>query len=136
MVKLFFRNRMINILWNLNKLATIFIVIACITWWEGIEMLEVFAYYTAVQFTDQNWYLKTCIVFYDRIRCVMVCKIGFTNWNVKIALLRPSMVVTYYIKLFRTWADRRSSFLMSLLLLVAETKTIVEKIEELDIKTL
>ena len=31
------------------------------------------------------------------------------------------MVVTYYIKLFRTGADRHNSILMSLLLLVAET---------------
>ena len=52
----------------------------------------------------------------------MVCKIGFTNWNIKIALLRASMVVTYYIKLFRTGADRYNGILMSLLLLVAEKK--------------
>ena len=52
----------------------------------------------------------------------MVCKIGFTNWNVKIALLRAPMVVTYYIKLFRTGADRYNGILMSLLLLVAEKK--------------
>ena len=32
------------------------------------------------------------------------------------------MVVTYYIKLFRTGADRHNGILMSLLLLVAETK--------------
>ena len=51
----------------------------------------------------------------------MVCKIGFTNWNAKIALLRASMVVTYYIKLFRTGADRHNGILMSLLFLVAET---------------
>ena len=30
------------------------------------------------------------------------------------------MVVTYYVKLFRTGADRRNGILMSLLLLVAE----------------
>ena len=53
----------------------------------------------------------------------MVCKIGFTNWNAKIAPLRASMVVTYYIyiRLFRTGADRHNGILMSLLLLVAET---------------
>ena len=50
-----------------------------------------------------------------------VCKIGFTNWNAKIAFLRASMVVTYYIKLFRMGADRRNGILMSVLLLVAET---------------
>ena len=52
----------------------------------------------------------------------MVCKIGFTNWNVKITLSRASMVVTYYIKLFRTEDDRRNGILMSPLFLVAETK--------------
>ena len=41
--------------------------------------------------------------------------------NAKITLLRASMVVTYYVKLFRTGADRHSSILMPLLLLVAET---------------
>ena len=51
----------------------------------------------------------------------MVCKIGFTNRKAKIAFLRASMVVTYYIKLFRTRADRHNGILMSLLLLVAET---------------
>ena len=54
----------------------------------------------------------------------MVCKIGFTNWNGKIALLRASMVVTYYIKLSRTGADRHNGILMSLLL-VAETITVI-----------
>ena len=50
----------------------------------------------------------------------MVCKIGFTNWNGKIALSRASMVAAYYIKLFRTEIDRHNGILMSLLLLVAE----------------
>ena len=45
----------------------------------------------------------------------------FSVKNRKIALLRTSMVFTYYIKLFRTDADRRNSILMTLLLLVAET---------------
>ena len=74
---------------------------------------------TVVHFPDQNWISKTVYC----IKCVMVCKIGFTNWNAKIALLGASMVVTYYIKLFRTEADRRSGILISLLILVAETKT-------------
>ena len=65
--------------------------------------------------------LKPCIVFHDRTRCVMVCKIGFTNRNAKIALLCASIVVTYYIKLFRTGADGHNGILMSVLLLVAET---------------
>ena len=41
--------------------------------------------------------------------------------NGKIALVRASMVVTYYIKLFRTGADRHNGILMSLLLQVEET---------------
>ena len=53
----------------------------------------------------------------------MVCKIGFSNWNAKIALLRAPMVVTYYIKLFRTGSDRHNGILIPLVLLVAETKT-------------
>ena len=88
-------------------------------WWQGMEMLEIFACLTlaAVHFVDQNWIPKTVCC----VRCVMVCKNGFTNWNAKIALLRVSMVVTYYIKLFRTGADRRNGILMFLLFLVAET---------------
>ena len=90
------------------------------SWWEGMEKLDIFTYCTVTVacFTDQNWITKTVYC----IRCVMVCKIGFTNWNAKIALLRASMVVTYYIKLFRTGTDRHNGILMSLLLLVAETK--------------
>ena len=96
-------------------------------WWEEMEMLEIFAYRTVavVHFTDQNWISKTVYC----IRCVMVCKIGFTNWNAKIALLRTSMVVTYYIKLFRTGDNRHNGILMSLLLLVAETKIKNKKIK-------
>ena len=77
----------------------------------GMEMLEIFAYRTvaAVRFTDQNWVPKTVYC----IRCVMVCKIGFTNWNAKIARLRAPMVVTYYIKLLRTGVDRHKGILMS-----------------------
>ena len=40
--------------------------------------------------------------------------------NGKIVLVRESMVLVYYVKLFRTGAERRNSILMSLLLLVAE----------------
>ena len=88
-------------------------------WWEGMEMLGIRAYRTVavVHFTDENWIPK----FVYCIRCVMVCKIGFTNWNSKIALLRAFMVVTYYVKLLRTGADRHNGILMSLVLLVAET---------------
>ena len=53
----------------------------------------------------------------------MVCKIGFTKCNAKIALLRGSMVLTSCIKLFQTGADRHDGILLSLLLLVAETNT-------------
>ena len=76
-----------------------------------MEMLEIFAYRTVavVHFTDQSWIPKT--VYY--IRCVMVSKIGFTNWKAKIALFRASMVVTYYIKLFWTGADIQRYFYVS-----------------------
>ena len=88
-------------------------------WWEGMKRLEIFAYRTAavVHFTDQNWIPKT--VYY--IRRVMVCRIGFTTRNAKIALLPTSMVITYYIKLFRRGADRHNGVLISLPLLVAHT---------------
>ena len=68
-------------------------------------MLEVFAYrtVTVVHFTDQGCISKTVYL----IRCAMVCKIYYTNWNAKVALLRSSMVVTYYIKLFRTGVNRQ-----------------------------
>ena len=46
--------------------------------------------------------------------------------NRKIAFSRASMVVTYYIKLFRTGTDRHNGILMSLHLLVAETMNYVE----------
>ena len=39
----------------------------------------------------------------------------------KITLVRAPVVVIYFIKLFRTWADRHNGILMSLLLPVAET---------------
>ena len=87
--------------------------------WEGMELLEIFGYGTVavVHFTDQNLIRKTV----HCVRFVMVCKIGFTDWNAKIAFLRASMVVTYFIKLSRMGADRHNGILMSLLLLVAET---------------
>ena len=64
----------------------------------------------------------------------MVDKIGFTNWDAKIALLHASMVVTYYIKLFRTGADRLNGILISLLLLAAETITIVSVTKTASVK--
>ena len=53
--------------------------------------------------------------------CQIYLKREFPVENGKIAILRASMVVTYYIKLFRTGSDRYKGILMSLLLLVAET---------------
>ena len=94
-------------------------VIACIAWWEGMKMLEIFAYPTVVHFTYQNWFSRTVYC----IRHVIVRKVGFTNWNAKIALWCGFMAVTYYIKLFLTGADRHNGTLVSLLLLVAETIT-------------
>ena len=47
--------------------------------------------------------------------------------NIKIALLCASMYVTYHIKLFRTGADRKNGFLMSLLIILAETKRTLKK---------
>ena len=41
--------------------------------------------------------------------------------NGKVALVRGSMIVSYYIKLLLTVAERHNSILMSFLLLVAET---------------
>ena len=89
--------------------------------WEGMEMLEIFAYrtVTVVHFTDQNRISKTIVVTMLK-PCVKVCD-GLQNWfYAKISLFRVSMVVTYYIKLYQTGADRHSSILMSLLLLVED----------------
>ena len=44
------------------------------------------------------------------------------------------MVVTYYIKLFRTGADRLNGILISLLLLAAETITIVSVTKTASVK--
>ena len=90
-----------------------------LAWWEGTKLYSTSHCTVAVvHFTDQNWVPKTVCC----IKRVMVCKIGFTNWNAKILLTRASMVVTYYIKLFWTGTNRHNGILMSLLLLVAETK--------------
>ena len=51
-------------------------------------------------------------------------KIG--KWK-EFTFLRASMVVTNYIKLLRTGADKRNGILMPLLRLVAETKKIKQK---------
>ena len=81
-------------------------------------LLEIYVYptVTALHFTDQNCIFKPVYC----IRCVMVCKISFTRTkakrfafqaNTKIALLCAYMVVTYYIKLFRTGGERHNGAL-------------------------
>ena len=55
--------------------------------------------------------------YFDQICPETVFQVG----NEKNALLHGSIVVTYYIKLFRTGADRHNVILMSLLLLFSET---------------
>ena len=45
----------------------------------------------------------------------------------KIALVHASMVVTYYVKLLLTGANKHNGILMSLLLLVAETVNLIFK---------
>ena len=118
--------------------SSLSIVMMRITEMERNAMwLEIFAYstLTVVNFTNQNWIYKS--VYF--IRCMMVYKIFFRfklpnrmeknskskafclSSKRKIELLRAFMVVTYYIKRFRTGAERYNSILMSLLLLVAET---------------
>ena len=75
-----------------------------------------------------HWILDTgisvVIRFHHKLRILIldeIClKIVFPVKNGKIALVRASMVVTYYVKLFRTGANRHSGILMSLLLLVSE----------------
>ena len=85
--------------------------------WKWMLKICVYRTVAVVHFIDQNWIPKTVYC----IKCVLVCKISFTNWTGKITLLRAFMVVTYYIKLFWTGADRHNVISMSLLLLVAET---------------
>ena len=63
-------------------------------------------------------------LFFDKI-CL---KRVFPVENGKIALVRASMVVTYYIKPFCTGADTHNGILMSLLLLVAETKSYIKMV--------
>ena len=62
----------------------------------------------------------TVLIFFDQIcpKRVSPDKKG------KFGLARASMVVIFYIKLFRTGANRHTGIIMSLLLLVAETVSI------------
>ena len=57
--------------------------------------------------------------------CLVIFWTKFLVGNQKIALARAYMVVPYYIKLFRTGRDRHNVILMSLLLVVAETKRVL-----------
>ena len=66
-----------------------------------------------------NFSLNWQFWFLDQI-CT---KRKFPVENGKMALVRASMVVNYYVKLFRTEAERHKGILMSLLLLVVETIT-------------
>ena len=51
-----------------------------------------------------------------------ICRKNYFQSKQKIGLLRATLVVTDYIKLFHTGVDRHSDILLSLLLLVAEAK--------------
>ena len=56
-------------------------------------MIEIFVHRTIVHFTDQNRISKAVY----RISPVIVCKIGFTGWNAKIALcVRPWSLPTIF----------------------------------------
>ena len=105
--------------WFVFIYSSLFILIAHIAGWEGMEMLKVFVYHTVVHVIDQKWMSKNmyCIPWLYLVRDG--CKIDFTNWNAKITLLHASMVITYYNNFFWTGADRHNNILMSLLLLVA-----------------
>ena len=90
------------------------------TGWKGIEMLQIFVYRkvaVAHILKTRTESLKTFIV----LAMWWSSKLVLLTETQKIALLRASMVVTYYIKLFRTGANRQNGILMSLILLVAET---------------
>ena len=63
-------------------------------------------------------------------------KRNFQSKTEKIKLVHASMVVTYYIKLFRAGAERRNGLFISLLLLVAETKITPQKMSEIKYKSL
>ena len=86
-------------------------------WWEGMEMLQIFVYRKVAV----AHILKTRT---ESLKTFIVLGVWWSSKLVlltKIALLCASMVVNYYIKLFRTGADRQNGILMSQILLVAET---------------
>ena len=70
------------------------------------------------KFVGTKFQLKqTILIFLDEF----CSKREFPVENWKIALVRASMVVTYYIKFFSAGTDRHNGILISLLLLVAQT---------------
>ena len=69
------------------------------------------------------------MIFFDQI-CP---KREFPVENGKITLVRALMVLTYYIKLFLTGADRHNGILMSLLVLVAEAISLSYNVEPFEV---
>ena len=75
-----------------------------------------------IQITTFQFKLTILIFFYQ------ICpNREFPVKNGKIALVRASMIATYYNKLFHKGAGRHNVILMSLVLLVAETTAAVLK---------
>ena len=100
---------------------------------KKIEQRHWILHIRIVMIPNFNLNSQLCFVFFDQI-CP---KREFSVENGKIALVRGSMVVTYYIKLFCTRADWHNGILMSVLLLVADTITICcfDKINSIVIPT-
>ena len=108
-------------------------LIAWIAWMgrNGILLFQIFAYptVTAMHFKDLNWIPKTVYCFHGVSWFVKyffapdfsVFRRSLGEQKTSKALLRASMVVTYYIKLFSVGADRHKGMLMSFLLLVEDT---------------
>ena len=138
LVKLIFRNRIIDILYNLDKYmqsqnqfeAVCFHLVSesCVGCMErNALLLEICAYPTValVQFMDQSWISQNRPLYLLRIpeedweKLQMERRFAFQA-NAKI--LCAPMTVTYYIKLFRTRANRHNGILMSLLLIKSVTK--------------
>ena len=80
-------------------------------------------------FQSKTEKVNITIEFYIlKLVCVPNLSLNWQLWisdflveNGKTALVRASMIVTYYVNLFRTGTYRHNSILMSLLLLVTET---------------
>ena len=76
-----------------------------------------FELFCVPNFSLSNSFVFCFCFFFNQIWPIRV----FPAENGKIVLVRGSMVVTYYIKIFCTGANRHNGILMSLLLLVART---------------